>query len=264
MNNLKPLLEELISEVLGAFNLAKFKAIAATNKREWVGAEVPEDGYSMDTDSNVPEINYASKFLRKIGEGSSRITFILSGNKVLKIALNAAGHGQNKAEAEMWDQSRSPYITTVFDKAPDYKWIISEIVKELTENEAAKYLGVEIAMFDMIRGWRPLTIDDVMESLQSKIEETNSRIEEERKILATGKYLRQKQLDHLVKLSERYQAALNSSQFLNFVDAIINLVKKHSLLWDDVRLHHFGRNAEGQIKLLDYGFTTDVWEKFYE
>ena len=75
-------------------------------------------------------------------EGTSRIVFLLSSRKVLKLCqlslrdpkVKERGIAQNKAET--FNSSEIPSIVTkVYDHAPDYTWIISEVARPLSSEE---------------------------------------------------------------------------------------------------------------------------------
>ena len=53
--------------------------------------------------SNAAEmLEYADKRLQKLGEGTARAAFVLTGRHVLKVALNAKGLAQNEAELAVY------------------------------------------------------------------------------------------------------------------------------------------------------------------
>lgn len=108
-------IETLISEVLRGFNLNKFKTIP----------------------SIIGKIKYANSILPKLGKGSSRIVFALSGDKVLKIAKNEKGFAQNNAELELFTSpDTKPVVARIYDAAQDNSWLISEIVKPFSNSRA--------------------------------------------------------------------------------------------------------------------------------
>lgn len=285
-NLLKEFIEEVIAEA--GFSFGKFQHLASSNKRvrpdpepdEWNPGKFLKP--TLEQDEDAPELQYARSFLPLLGEGSSRIAFILPNKNVLKIALNAAGFGQNESEVEVWSTSRSPYITQVFDYAVDYKWVICEIVKEISRNEAVSWLGVSEGQLQNITGkfvWDEFkTTDDVKQYYSEAIKRTNKYIDDLNAKLAD--YIAQgkekndykgatkssilSSIESEKKDIKTYTTILNNQNLMNFLDGMVYLATKHNLMWADVRLDHIGRNPSGQLKLLDFGYTSDVKEKFYE
>lgn len=82
----------------------------------------------------VPEIyNYVKQFLKPMGRGSSRMTYLLSSRKILKIAKNDAGLSQNEAEVDVFtNPSTKDVVARIFDYDPQNKWLVSELVKPLS------------------------------------------------------------------------------------------------------------------------------------
>lgn len=75
---------------------------------------------------------YASKFLDRLGSGSSRSAFLLSGKYALKIALNEKGLAQNNAELDVFTNPESkPIVAKVYGADEDNRWLISDLVKPL-------------------------------------------------------------------------------------------------------------------------------------
>jgi len=258
---LKEYIEELVNEVLRGFNLSKFKSIAGTNERE-------QSKNPREYEGEIPELNYAQKMLPYLGQGTSRSTFALSGGKVLKIATNDAGVGQNQAEVEIWSNSKSPYITQVYDNSPDYKWIIAEIVKPLSESEMISYLSVDESVLQDITWLTPTSIESVTSRYQNKIDEKQAMIDGYQSKIDRGEGLEhleamKRTMQSGYQVQAKSQEILDNQTLLSFLGGMIDLVNNHGLLWGDIHIEHFGRNAQGQIKLLDYGYNDEVRIKYY-
>jgi hypothetical protein len=98
-----------------------------------------------DSDDFNYIISYADKYLKELGEGSSRVVFDLSPDKVLKITgyddnedagPDPRGIAQNKEEVNIYTNPKTkPVITRVFDFDPEYRWLISEKAHELNWQE---------------------------------------------------------------------------------------------------------------------------------
>jgi len=268
---LKEYIEELVKESLRGFSISKFKAISDNAERK------PEDpGYGEDDIpgyDNVlmaPEIDYAERYLPMLGEGSSRIVFALSSGKVLKIALNKAGEGQNGEEAEVWFKSRSPYITQVYDFSKNNKWIISEIVKPITEEDVERILEIDKFVFLMFLAQQPAKLEDIHYVFQTKINYSEDVIETKKAELEWSdsadentKAKLQSDIEFEEEQANIYRNAISNKVFTEFMSGIINLVNTYSLQWNDINKNHFGRNVQGQIKLLDFGYSTNVANDHY-
>ena len=92
--------------------------------------------FFKELESRSDQALYASEFLKCLGQGSSRITFLLNSRQVLKIALNPIGFSQNESEVDLFTNPvTKPLITKIFDFNKDFYWILSEVVKEFTEEK---------------------------------------------------------------------------------------------------------------------------------
>ena len=264
---LKEYIQELVSEVLRGFNLAKFKAISATNHREDDYHVQKLNAKPTKTLTKSKEQEYAEASLPLLGTGSSRVTFALSGGKVLKIATNQAGYSQNKAESDIWISSQSPYITTVYDFAPDYKWIISEIVKEMNTTSFAKTFGISRVALGDISFMKPKSFEDFVKRTTFRINNAKGEIQSIKSRLALTKGMKRLHLEDEIDENESIvrekSALLENKAFMSFLEGLIILVNKENMEWGDVASKHFGTNLQGQIKLLDYGLTPEVFDKFY-
>ena len=96
-------------------------------------------------------LEYAKKFLGILGTGSSRQAFTLSSKYVLKIALNDKGLSQNEAELDVFTNPTSKKVVAkIFGTDPEYRWLISEGVKPLSdESEFENLTGVPWKAFDV-------------------------------------------------------------------------------------------------------------------
>lgn len=103
---------------------------------------------------------YADSFLQVLGEGSSRVAYALSSNKVLKIALNGKGVDQNIAELDVFtNPATKPMVAKVQDYDPEYRWIIADSVRIFnSEEEFEKETGVNFKEF----------VEDIKQSLIRK------------------------------------------------------------------------------------------------
>ena len=92
---------------------------------------------------------YANSFLQLLGEGSSRVAYALSSNKVLKIAINKKGIDQNLAELDVFtNPATKPMVAKVQDYDPEYRWLVADSVRIFSnEAEFEKETGLDFKEF---------------------------------------------------------------------------------------------------------------------
>lgn len=170
---------------------------------------------------------YAMNYLEPLGQGSSRIAFVLSGNrqKVLKIALNEKGLAQNKAELEVYtDPATADMAAKIYDTDENNRWIIADIVRPLTNPmEFKKLTGSDWDQF----------VQDMMSSVSQAARRRNMKLR-----------------DDAPEFTKKvYRMAEKGGNKLRQGDLTV--------------LDHWGKTADGRVVILDYGFTIDVGEKYY-
>ncbi len=197
------------------FNLAEFKNLKTT-------AEMVE---------------YAYDRLEPVGSGSSRKVFILTSRKALKIAASSmmrddkAGIAQNKEEVRFFENpSVRPVVAAVFDHDPEFRWIVSELVRPIEEESEFKSLTDcdwdQIVNAISVMQYPDVDLD-VLRSELSNYEEQSGTITDEM----------------MQTLLDLEGAGLGSS--------------------DLKVLDHWGKTTMGRVVLLDSGFSTEVQEEFY-
>ena len=224
---LKPLLNYLLKEQVEEgirsvnhaptpFNIREFKALKDHEEIVW----------------------YAEERLKPIGEGSSRIVYILSPKYALKIAYldddgyddgtapdSIKGIAQNEAEFNTYMEAKdSSIIPKVQDYHPGFLWLIVELVRPLLHwTEFRKLTGINQRELD--------------------------------RVLDTVRYAEHgKELD--------LDARLRTNPL---TIGIKDLALRHDISPDDMRgLRQWGKASDGRIVLLDTGATYDVLENLYE
>lgn len=133
----------LKASLRNSFNLAEFKRLA------------PEKAY-----------DYVAGTLPVISAGSSRIAYILSGTKVLKLALNEKGIAQNETEYMISQKYSDTGLTTkVYDTDSLSYWLISELVRPATSGDFESMLGISFYDFEkLIDGNSDKEFDELEES----------------------------------------------------------------------------------------------------
>lgn len=262
---LKEAIETLVSEVLGKFNLAYFKRLAAEHVREpdetWEDDDGNERRFSAhDLKSSkspseyFPEVHYAEQMLPLIGDGSSRITFALSGGKVLKIAKGEAGIAQNQEEVSFFEKSgRNDIFTKVYESDKDFKWIIAELVKPLDTQNVGQTLTDLVGMSSdtFINMANLLKHREVVSAVQQLIKNLNQLLSHYNEMP-----------EGLLKEKESLENILNDPSKLKLFDDLKKAIQSGfhiGDLWDA----NIGRTVDGKIKILDYGFSRDIGQKYY-
>lgn len=90
-------------------------------------------------------IEYCTDHLTRIGSGSSRIVFQIDDDKVLKLAKNRKGLGQNEAETSIFNSGwHDDICAKVFDYNKDDLWIEMELAKPVKKSDFQAILGVSL------------------------------------------------------------------------------------------------------------------------
>jgi tRNA nucleotidyltransferase/poly(A) polymerase/predicted GNAT family acetyltransferase len=89
------------------------------------------------------KIKYANQYLPRIGSGSGRIVYDIDGEKVLKLAKNPKGVGQNEAETGAgYFESNHHILAKVIDSMDDDTWLIAEKAKKVNEARIKQVTGI--------------------------------------------------------------------------------------------------------------------------
>jgi len=225
---LNSLLEYLLTEKIRSknFNMREFKSL---------------------TDFKDASV-YARERLEQIGEGSSRLVFILSSSKVLKLVnidADPSGHydendqwvenlegsmkkgvWQNEAEFATYTNSHnSLLLPKIYDHHPKFYWLISELVKPLKWNDWTT--------FEKTSG---VSKEDLNEFRYSMSDNDGT---------GTGD-------------REDYEDS-------PFLVALFDLISDQGIDPNDLQSgDQWGVTVDGKLVLLDSGGTIDVLESLYE
>lgn len=169
-------------------------------------------------------IAYAKERLEFLGEGSSREVYVLTSKHVLKIAIDDAGNGQNKAEADVF-RSSSDLVAKVYDSDPGFGWISSELVYPFDHPDEIIKIMPDI---DDVGHWSDFIAH------------------------ACSDYPEQQYIKTF------------APQLLDFANTIGKLSEENDLILGDLqKASSWGRGTDGRLVLIDYGFTDDVANNFY-
>ena len=200
--------------------------------------------FSFEEFNNIKSYNgklkYANERLQKISSGSARVVYKVDEEKVLKIAKNKKGIGQNSIESDWGLQRMSDIVAKIFDTNDDHFWVEMELAKKLTPNRFKQLTGMSLnEVQDMLR---------VMETLNNS---------------SRRKYLKQEQLK---ELHDEFSQKVNDNEFLNsLTDMIMNFGMKYP--GDFGRVNSYGevlREGVPTVVLVDFGLSESVWEDFYK
>ena len=195
-----------------------------------------DDTFDLNTLSNLPSFNakfkYCTQHLGKhIGKGSSRATFQIDDEKVLKLAWNEKGIAQNSEEKRAYGDDIFPQV---FQSDYNDTWLISEFVLPAKAQDFKVCLGMTFRKFC-----------DFLEACGK---------------YRFGGYFRPEITE------EEYVNYLDTNEDLYAFDDYIGNYGK-IVIGDMLRICNYGltqRNGQPHIVLLDSGFTEDVWNNYYK
>lgn len=180
-------------------------------------------------------VRYVTTHLKQVGAGSSRRVFIFSGNKVIKLARNHAGLGQNREELNVFTNPKTAAIVArIFDYDPDFFWILSETARPITEVEFEEIVGLDQTKTDRsVFGKNQLYMRDFC------------------RYAAVGDF-------------RSITWWTGNARVMKFAVAIHTLVKENDLIPGDIiKLDSWGKTADGRLIVVDYGYSEDVAWKHY-
>lgn len=220
-------------------NGTKHMTIVINEKQHKMLQEAADEHFSLEELSAIQSFrggfNYCTQHLGKhIGKGSSRATFQIDDEKVLKLAWNNKGLAQNIEEVQTYNASIFP---KVYDYDENGKWIISEFVLPAKSEDFKHCFGMSFQQFASF-------------------------------ILACANYRFGKSYWGAMSEDE-WLSYLESNKNLSEFDEYIGDHGSQSFTpaGDMTRLCNYGltqRNGEACIVLLDSGLSEEVWNTYYK
>ena len=219
------------------YNESKKKTICITEEQSKMLKEAMDDTFNLDELSSLPSYNarfkYCTQHLGKhIGKGSSRATFQLDDEKILKLAWNEKGVAQNEEEQRAYGDDIFP---EVYECDLNGYWLISEFVLPAKAQDFKQCFGMTFKEFVSF-------------------------------IYACGAYrFNKSNLLWFAMEEEKYIELLDTNEDLAAFDDYIGNYG-YIVVGDMTRMCNYGlttRNGEPHIVLLDSGLTEDVWNNFY-
>lgn len=177
---------------------------------------------------------YALENLKELGEGGSRIVFLLSSRYALKVANTDRGKSQNATESAISsDPKFGKVLARVHSHAPDFSWVISDLVRPLTsEDEFENVFGIPFEEFvQVIQGsdyhkW----VGNPQWGVKSKSIYPGKGDE------SVGTY--------------------------GLIDTLRTLIKSKKLHTPELQfIDHWGKTGDGRIVILDYGVDGGNWKQ---
>ena len=214
------------------------KTIFITEQQAKMIKEAMDGTFDLDELSELPSYRSRFEYCRKhlgrhIGKGSSRATFQIDDEKVLKLAWNEKGVAQNEAEYNAYGNDIFP---EVYECDLNGYWMISEFVL-------------------------PARTKDFKECFNMSFNEFVSFI------YACGAYrFRDRRFLWGAMDEEKYVELLDNNEDLCSFDEYIGNYGK-IVIGDMTRITNYGltkRNGQPHIVLLDSGLTDEVWDNYYK
>lgn len=198
---------------------------------EGLDTSVQDVPFDVKTFKQLPSfaarVKYAKSKLPQLGTGSSRTTFDMGNDKVLKLAKNAKGIAQNGTEADGYVQ-QSGVAAKVYDSDVEDLWLISDRVDGITQKEFERLLGIPFKVYCQAI----LTHEADVRG--------NSR---------SARYLTPEQMEPLWENE--------------FINGIFDLMGSMELMGGDLtRLGSYGK-CRGNLMLRDAGLTKTVMNEHY-
>lgn len=214
------------------------KTIIISEKQKKMLTEAMDDTFSFDELSNLKSFNARFKYCtqhlgRHIGKGSSRATFQIDDEKVLKLAWNEKGVAQNVEEERAYGDDIFPIV---YESDVNDLWIVSEFVLPAEAQDFRKCFN--------------MTFNDFISF-----------------IYACGAYrFNRPNFKYWAMPYEKWVELLETNEDLCEFDEYIGNYG-YIVVGDMTRMCNYGltqRNGEPHIVLLDSGLTEDVWNDYYK
>jgi len=209
----------------------------------------------------------------KAPAGSSRMVFPLDSDRVIKLALNPAGFAQNGTEAMAGsDDSISAIINPVITKSDiveydGFFWIVQKKVLPLNDDlvGSKNWSYFQSLLMKAARGTYPIDPDKAEFSTAIDIEKTRVEIPSR-----GAKKLQALKPTNTKEVEEEKARKQISDAFRKigpgFFDSFKEFLNKYagSRTADLFKPDSWGMTADGKLKLIDYGYTRGISDKFYD
>lgn len=177
-------------------------------------------------------VRYCEDNLQRISSGSSRIVYRIDNEKVLKLAKNEKGLGQNAVEIQ-W--GRDSYFENIlahtYDFHQDDLWVEMELARKVTKPKFKELTGVNL--------------NDLAIYLSNSYRENN------------GRRALYSQPDNIKNELIENEFSQNLNDFMIQTDSVDG---------DFSKLSTYGivkRNGHESLVIIDFGLTSDVYATYY-
>ena len=202
--------------------------------------EAADDSFSLAELSKIGSTYGKLRYCREHiglpeGQGSSRDTYQLDDEKVLKVARNPKGMAQNAEEGRDFYKRGCKVFPMVFDAAEDGSWLVSEYVLPATDEDFQHVFGMPFKTFCSYVAAASANYDEAIK----------------RRFSCASR--------------DMYIDFLNSNG--NFRDVDQYIQDYNPPPGDLVALENYGlalRDCKPYIVLLDSGFSYEIWNKYYK
>lgn len=200
--------------------------------------ELMSEDYPQDFDweyfkslRNLKDIvKYATSKLGRPKKGSSRLTFLIDDDKVLKVAYNQVGLSQNRIEGDYYIKGYYDVVAKVLEKSPQDIWVEMERVKPLRSDSLIRRYLDGYTLYELRDYLNQYGLADVKNDGQDKIFEE-----------------------------------LRNNEFVNEIEDLKNSFDL--LVGDITRIGSWGmvkRDGKEVPVLFDYGISKRDFEKYYQ
>jgi len=186
--------------------------------------------------SFAQRMRYCQDKLERISSGSSRIVYKIDDTKVLKLAKNSKGIGQNNTEIDfsndyMWDG----VTAELFDSDENGLWVEMELARKVTKQIWKNMIGMPLDIFEEC---------------------------------CVYMYQQNNQYGFKHKFRIQKPEGFENLYDIDLTSRILDLVANYNLIIGDFgKLSTYGlvnRNGKDEIVIIDYGLTQEVYDSYYK
>lgn len=235
------------------------------------------DGWSNEGSGGELQMEYCEKYLGPVQNyGSSRCTFTLSDNMILKLAygergefMREAGMEQNRVEFELYQKADTPLLPRIYKHDENFTFLVCESVVPAREIDFEQYLGVPFyGVYRQRTSKQPrrmgsgdveIGFDKYFDDLKDEGEFCDLSMDA---ILSYIQCNYAQGSDDGVP-NRQYEELIEDSWWLQ---EIVKLAKNYGMS-DLCQPDNYGlvnRDGEPLIVVLDSGFNHDVWKNYYQ
>lgn len=200
---------------------------------ELMSEDYPQDfdwGYFKSLRSLKDIVKYATSKLGRPKKGSSRLTFLIDDDKVLKVAYNEVGLRQNRIEGDYYIKGYYDVVAKVLEKSPQDIWVEMERVKPLRSDSLIRRYLDGYTLYELRTYLERYGLARAGDDVQQKIFEE-----------------------------------LRNNEFVNEIEDLKN--NFDLLIGDLTKIQSWGmvkRDGKEVPVLFDYGISSQDFKKYYE